>query len=212
MSFEAELLNATGGADDTFDIRASTRRCFHYAFKDQDVRLWDGIGVLIADGHEWIGTVDVNGNNMHKAPTVKDTRDGTSPRYTFSIPYVDRETMEAMRADDDKVKGRSLTCYHVIVKHDEGMRPGTALRFSYRLTMQSANFSDAVEGGPDNLKRVYSPSILARSGEVGRSRTPSGTYTDTSQRERARLAGFASDSFCSFVAANSNRTYTIEGT
>ncbi len=212
MSFETELLDALGTADDTFDIRASVRRCFHYAFKDQDVRLWDGMGVLVAGGHEWIGTIDSEGNQLHKAPTVKDSRDGTSPRYTFSIPYIDKETMEAMRAEDDKVRGRPLTCYHVIIKYDEGMRPGTELRFSYRLTMQEVNFSDRIEGGPANLTRVYSASVLARSGEVGRSRTPSGTYTDTSQRERARLAGVASDSFCSFVAANSNRTYTIEGT
>ena len=212
MTFETELLDAIGTADDTFDIKASVRRCFHYAFLGQDVRLWDGMGVLIAGGFEWTGTVDAKGVNHHKAPTVKDSRDGTSPRYTFSIPYIDEATKLAMEADQDQVKGRDLTCYHVIVKHDEGMRPGTALRFSYRLTMQAANFTDQIEGGPSNLTRVYSASVLARSGEVGRSRTPSGTYTDTSQRERARLAGVAGDSFCSFVAANSNRTYTIEGT
>lgn len=211
MSFEKELLAEIGQAEDTFDIRVSVRRCFHYAFKDCDVRLWDGQGVLIADGYEWFGTIDDTGTNHHVAPTVKDTRDGTSPRYNFSIPRLDAATADAMRADDDKVKDRPLTCYHVIIKHDEGMRPGTALRFSYQLTMKEVNFSDKIEGSPENMTRVYSASVLARSGEAGRSRTPSGTYTDTSQRERARLAGIESDSFCSFVAANSNRTYTIEG-
>lgn len=211
MSFEGELLDALGGADDTFDIRASVRRCFFYDFTGEPVRLWDGQGVLIAGGFEWIGTLDAEGNNHHQAPTVKDTRDGTSPRYTFSLPYIDAALSAELKADEDKAKGRALTCYHVIVKHGEGMRPGTGLRFAYQLTMQEVNFSDSVQGGPDNIQRVFSASVLARSGEVGRSRVPSGTMTDTSQRERARLLGFASDSFCAFVASNSNRTFTIEG-
>jgi hypothetical protein len=98
-----------------------------------------------------------------------------------------------------------------LIKEKEGLRPGTPLRFNYKLTMQNVKFSDSTEGDPANPTRKRGASVVARSGEVGRSRTPQGTYTDTSQRERARLAGVTSDSFCSFVSANSNRTITIEG-
>lgn len=211
MSFESELLSAIGGADDVFDIRASVRRCFFFDFDGAPTRLWEGMGVLHADGHDWIGTIDANGTNHLSAPAVRDTRDGTSPQYQFSIPRLDAEDITALKLDRAKAAGRSLTCYHVLIKEREGMRPSEALRFSYRLTMQDVRFSQSVGGTAASPQSVHKATVMARSGEVGRSRIPHGTLTDTSQQERARLAGFASDSFCSFVAGNSQRTITIEG-
>ncbi len=111
-----------------------------------------------------------------------------------------------MKADQDLVKGRALTCYRVIVLPTEGLRPGTALQFAYRLTMRGAEFSERMEGG----KMVRSASVLCR-GNDGRARLPNGTYTDAAQQERARVLGLASDSGCSFVAANSQRTYIVGG-
>jgi hypothetical protein len=211
VSFETVLLSLVGDADDVFDIRASTRRCFYFDFKGAPTRLWDGVGVLHAGGHDWIGTIDDSGTNHLTAPNVQDTRDGTSPQYQFSIPRLDAETNAGLRLDRSRARGRSVTCYHVIIQEKEGMRPAEGLRFAYRLTMQDVKFSEATVGDVAGPTKVLSATVMARSGEVGRSRTPDGSYTDTSQRERARLLGVSSDSFCSFIAGNSVRTLTIEG-
>lgn len=206
MTFATELLDAIGTATDAWDIRAATRRCWFYDIDGYPLRIWDGMGVLYADATEWLGTIDQNGTNHHQAPPVRDMRDGASPEYRFTIPYVDLTAFNAMKADQDLVKGRKVTCYRVIVLTNEGLRPGTALQFAYRLTMRGAEFSERMEGG----KLIRSASGLCR-GNDGRAKLPAGTMTDAAQQERARVLGLASDSGCAFVAANSNRTYVIGG-
>ena len=209
MSFETELLDQIGGASDAWDIRAMVRRCWLFDFDGAPVRLWHGQGVLTAGGYDWLGTIDPAGNDRMSAPAVKDGRDGASPQYRFTVPFIDRATFDGLRADQDNVRGRDLTCWHVIIGTHEGLRPGTALRFAYRLTMQRAEFSDGWQGGPANGVRNLSMSILARAGEVGRSKAPNGTWSDTVQRERARVLGVSEDDGCVFVASNANRTYRI---
>ena len=206
MSFQTELLDAIGTATDAWDIRASTRRCFYYDIAGYPLRIWDGMGVLLADAQDWLGTIDQNGTNHHQAPAVRDMRDGASPEYRFTIPYVDSTTFDALKADQALVVVRKVTCYRVIVLEGEGLRPGTALQFAYRLTMRGAEFSERMEGG----KLIRSATVLAR-GNDGRAKLPNGTMTDAAQTERARVLGLASDSGCSFVAANSSRTYVIGG-
>lgn len=211
MSFETELLAQLGTAADAWDIRAVVRRCWLFDFDGAPLRLWDGQGVLHAGGYDWLGTIDPAGNNRLTAPAVKDGRDGNSPQYRFEVPYLDAATFEGLKADQGLVRGRDLTCYHVVINVGEGLRPGTALRFAYRLTMQRAEFSDSLDGGPANAVRNLRLSILCRADEVGRSKAPRGTYSDTVQRERARVLGVASDSGCVFVAGNAGRTYKIGG-
>lgn len=212
MSFETELLDHLGTATDAFDIRAATRRCFFYDFDGYPVRLWEGQGVLITTGDvEWLGTITAEGSNLHSAPPIRDPRDGSSPRYELSLPFIDRATFDALKADQDKARGRELTVYHVIVKKGEGLRPGTALRFSHRLIMQGVKFSEGLqEPAPGEIERTYAASVLCRTLEYGRSKFPGGTYTDTTQNERAALLGLGSDSGCSFVAGNANRTYVFD--
>lgn len=211
MTFEAELLDALGTDGDAHDIRAVTRRCFFYDFDGTPVRLWHGFGKLYAGGYEWLGTLDQTGTDHHQVPAMQDSRDGASPRYQFGIPYLDRTTYLALKADQSKAKGRDLLIYRVICLPGEGMRPMTALRFSRRLIMQGVQFSETLEGDMSSPTRRYSASVLAASLEYGRTRVPNGTYTDTAQRERARLLGVASDSGCSFVAANARRVYVVGG-
>lgn len=212
MSFETELVASIGDASDAYDVRAIVRRCWYFDFDGYPLRLWHGQGTLISQGNvEWIGTIDARGNNHLSAPSVQDSRDGASPRYEFSIPHVDRATFDALKADQSLVEGRDLTCYHVIVDKAEGLRPQTALRFSYRLVMQGAKFSEKPDQSGGKFTLVRRATVLARSLEFGRSRAPLGTYTDTAQNERARLKGHAEDSFCSFVAGNSRRTYLVGG-
>ncbi len=211
MSFQSELLAALGGAADAWDIRAIVRRCFFYDFQGYPVRLWHGVGTLHAGGEEWLGTIDPAGVDHHTAPAVADPRSGASPRYTFGIPYLDGATFAALKADQDRARGRDLTCYHVMLQAGEGLRASEALRFNYRLEMRGVEFAEAWEGLPGEERRAYRASVLCRSAEAGRSRVPAGTYTDTAQRERARILGFGADSFCAFVAGNSRRTLTIEG-
>ena len=116
MSFAGALEAITGTAADAYDIRAGVRRCFFYDFAGYPVRLWDGHGVLVAGGHEWLGTFDAMDQNRHQAPSVRDPRDGTSPRYEFSLPYIDRTTFLALKADQALAAGRDLTCYHVLCR------------------------------------------------------------------------------------------------
>lgn len=211
MSFETELLAALGTADDAWDIRAVVRRCWFFDFDGFPLRVWHGTGVLHAGGQDWLGTIDADGVNRLTVPAVQDARDGASPRYSFGVPHIDAATWSALKDDQDLARNRPVTCYHVICLPGEGMRPGTALRFSYRLKMRGVEFSDVIEGEPGAEAKVYTAGVICRSLETGRSRVPAGTLTDTAQRERARIAGVASDSFCAFVARNARRTLTIEG-
>jgi hypothetical protein len=211
MSFQAALLEATGTAADAFDIKAAVRRCFLYDFAGNPVRLWDGHGVLYAGGYEWLGTYDASGANRHSAPRVMDAREGTAPRYEFGIPYLDRATFDAIKANQDLAAGRDLICYHVLCLNGEGLRPTTELRFNYRLAIRGVQFGQRTEGEPGQEVRVYSASVIAKSLEYGRSRVPAGTMTDTAQQERARVLGVPEDSGCSMVAYNSRRTFVIAG-
>jgi len=211
MTFQTALLDLTGAATDSFDIRAMVRRCFLYDFDGAPVRLWDGQGVLVAGGYEWLGTHDENGQNLHKAPAVRDPRDGTSPQYEFGIPYLDKTTFDALKADQALAMGRDLICYHALFQVGEGLRPTNDLLYSYRLAMRGVQFSERVEGEPGMERIVRSASVIAKSLEYGRNRTPGGTMTDTAQQERARLAGVTSDSGCSFVSRNARRTFIIAG-
>lgn len=211
MTFAEELLAATGTAADAFDIRAIVRRCFFYDFDGFPVRLWEGIGKLHAGGYEWLGTFTPDGDNRHQAPATQDARDGASPKYEFSLPYIDRATFLALKADQALAKGRTLTVYHVICLPGEGLRPGTALRFDARYIMQGVQFSEALEGEAPTITRRYSAAVQVSNLEFGRSLIPNGTYTDAAQNFRAQQLGLASDSGCSFVAANSRRTYVVGG-
>ena len=211
MSFAGELEAITGTAADAYDIRAAVRRCYFYDFDGYAVRLWDGHGVLYAGGYEWLGTLDAMDQNRHVTPTIRDARDGTSPRYEFSLPYLDETTFRALKVDQSRAAGRDLTCYHVLCKVEDGLRPTTELRFAYRLAMKGVQFSEQWDGELADKTLVRTATVIAKSLEYGRSRVPAGTMTDTAQNDRARVLGLASDSGCSFVAANSVRTYTIKG-
>ena len=211
MSFETELLDLIGTATDTWDMVPTVRRCFLYDFTSAPVRLWDGQGVLTAGGFDWLGTIDAAGQNRHKAPGVRDDRDGSSPRYEFGVPYLDATTYAGLKASQSLARGRDLICYSVLCKAGEGLVPTTALRFNYRLAMRGVTFSERMEGAPGMAVKVYSASITAKSLEYGRTRVPAGTMTDTAQRDRARVLGVAADSGCSMVAANARRTFKIAG-
>ncbi len=211
MTVADVILEVTGTAADAHDIRAILRKCYFYDFDGAPLRLWDGVGKLYAGGFEWLGTIDAAGSNHHRSPTLRDLRDGVSPRYEFTIPYLDKANFDAMKADQAMVRGRPLTIYHVCILIGEGLRPTNPLRFKTRLEMKGAKFAESVTGSAGSLHVTRSASIVARGGEDGRSRIPNGTYTDTAQRERARVLGLASDSGCSFVAGNSRRTYVVGG-
>ena len=117
-----------------------------------------------------------------------------------------------MAADQGLVKGREITVYYALFKAGEGLVPSTPLRFDCKLIMTGCNFEETASmGEAGKVMFVRSATVNARSLEYGRSRVPNATYTDTAQRERARLDGLASDSGCSFVAGNSRRTFVVGG-
>lgn len=210
--FATELLRHLGEAEDSFDIRVVARRCYHYDFLEYPVRIWDGQGVLTdSGGNEWLGSVTADGTNLHSVPELKDPRDGSSPRYEFSLPFIDQDTFEALKADQDLAKDRELTTYHAIFGQGEGLLPQTPLLFSYRLIIRGVRFSEGLqEIEPGKIQRTYSAAVLCRTLEYGRSRFPGGSYNDVTQNERAALLGLSSDSGCVFVSGNANRTYIFD--
>lgn len=211
MSYESELLEHLGNEGDIFDIRVMSRRCYFYDFDGYPARLWHGVGTLIDEqGNRWLGTIDASGTDHHKTPPLSDPRSGNAPKLNFSLPYIDKATYDALKADQSLAEGRELVIYNVIVKDGEGLRPGTPLRFSQRLIMRGTSFSEGAEFEGGSLVKRYGATVLARSIEYGKSIDLGGTYTDTSQVQRAEYLGVASDSGCSFVAGNSERTYVID--
>lgn len=212
MSLFFERLDAyIGDGDDAGDIRAMVRRCYHYALDGLDLRMWDGQGRLhTSDGSTWLGTVDANGNNVHRAPRLADGRDGTSLDYRFSLGYLDRETYEGIKADQGMVSGRTLMIHLALFQPGEGLRPGTPIRFFKELTIFAPEFDEKLELVGSSVVKRYSMSVLAKDGNSGRSEVPGRTYTDTMQKEYARQFGIELDRGCEFVAGLANRTYKLK--
>lgn len=204
--FATVLTDQIGDSDVTHDQFITVSRCFFYDFDGYPTRLWDGQGILrTGDGSDWIGTVDSGGNDYHSVPNVDDEREGTSQDYTFSIPHIDETTFEALQSDRSLVNGRNLTCYLAIHQSGEGLRPGSPLRFDYRLEMMGAQFGRSMDLSGGTMTRAYSASVLAKPIGHGRSLVPGGTYTDTSQKLRAQAMGLDGDSGCGYVSSNSTR-------
>lgn len=208
-----------GDAEDVTDIVATVRKCWFYDFKDEPVRLWDGQGNFIdSDGNEWLGTVDANGGNLHKTPSLQDGRDGTSASYNFSfnIPTIPGQEDEilalynGLKSEQDKVFGRKLTCYLVIFAEGEGLRPNTPVSFYKEMTMFSPKFSETIERAPSGtIVKTYTASITAKDNNHGRSETPDRTYADTMQKRRAQQLGVSVDRGAEYLALLANRTYQV---
>lgn len=204
-----------GAAEDVTDIVCTARKCWFYDFVDDPIRLWDGQGNFIdADGNEWLGTMNAEGGNLHKTPSIQDGRDGSSAAYTFSltIPSIPGEDILAlyneMKANQDKVYGRALTCYIVIFKEGEGLRPGLPISFYKELIMFSPQFAEQLSRNADGtIVKSYGVSIVAKDNNNGRSETPNRTYADTMQKRRAQELGVSLDRGAEYLAILANRTY-----
>ncbi|WP_395326943.1 hypothetical protein WBP06_09520 [Novosphingobium sp. BL-8H] len=216
-AFYDQIDEILGSADDTTDIVATVRKCWLYDFKEEPVRLWDGQGNFVdSDGNEWLGTIDANGGNLHKTPSLQDGRDGTSASYSFSlaIPTLPgQETLalyDALKADQSQVFGRRLVCYLVLFGVGEGLRPGTPLSFYKEMTMFSPKFSETIaRGSSGTVTKTYTATITAKDNNHGRSETPDRTYADTMQKRRAAQLGVSVDRGSEYLALLANRTYQV---
>lgn len=221
MSEFDDLLEEYLGDDDVLDdIRVVVRRLWFYDFVDHPTRMWQGGGKLFtADGEEWLGTVDASGRDIHGTPRLQDGRDGSSASYQFSliIPDIPDETSgalyQALKSEQWRVFGRSLTCYLAIFKPDDGLRLTTPVKFFKKLTMFSPTFTEGlIQNDAGVLVRSYNISLTAKDDNFGRSKIPNRTYTDTNQREYARQMGVTSidDLGCEYVSDLANRTFIIQ--
>jgi hypothetical protein len=218
-AFYDQIDEALGAATATTDILLTVRKCWHYDFANEPVRLWDGQGNFTdRDGNEWLGTVDANGGNIHKTPSLQDGRDGTSASYTFSfniptMPGREDELLalyDGLKSEQGNVFGRFLTCYLVVFIEGEGLRPNTPLSFYKQLLMFSPKFSENLTrsaGGP--VIKTYTMSITAKDNNHGRSETPDRSYADTMQKRRAAQLGVPLDRGSEFLALLANRTYQV---
>ncbi len=216
-AFYDQIDELLGDADDTSDIIATARKCWLYDFEGDPVRIWDGQGPFTdSEGHEWLGTIDANGVNLHKTPSLQDGRDGSSASYTFSLNIPsspDGETLElynALKADQSKVFGRKLTCYIVLLIEGEGLRPGTPLSFYKEMVMFSPKFSETISRvSSGTVVKAYTVSITAKDSNHGRSETPDRTYADTMQKRRALELGVSVDRGAEYLVTLANRTYQV---
>lgn len=216
-AFYDQIDEILGAADDVTDIVAIARKCWFYDFLDEPIRLWDGQGNFTdSDGNEWLGTMDANGGNLHKTPSLQDGRDGTSASYTFSfnipsMPGEDTlELYEGLKSEQGKVFGRKLTCYIVLFIQGEGLRPNTPISFYKEMTMFSPKFSETLERSASGaVIKTYTASITAKDSNHGRSETPDRTYADTMQKRRAVQLGVSVDRGSEYLALLANRTYQV---
>lgn len=218
-SFYDRIDEIMGASGDTTDIVATARKCWHYDFKDDPIRLWDGQGNFIdTNGNEWFGTMTADGSNIHKTPSLQDGRDGTSANYTFSfnmpsVPGHEDEInalYEGLKADQIQVKGRMLTCYIVIFVEGEGLRPGTPVSFYKEMEMQSPKFVENIQrDSSGRITKSYTATIMAKDANNGRSETPDRSYADTMQKRRALQLGVSVDKGAEYLALLANRTYQV---
>lgn len=218
-AFYDQIDEILGAADSTSDIVASIRRAYLYDFANEPVRLWDGQGNFTdSDGHEWLGTVDANGANFHKSPSLQDGRDGSSASYTFSfnIPTLPGQEDElltlynGLKSEQANVFGRTLTCYLVLFIEGEGLRPNTPLSFYKQMLMFSPKFSETISrNAAGAVVKNYAMAITAKDNNHGRSETPDRTYADTMQKRRAAQLGVPLDRGSEFLALLANRTFQI---
>ncbi|EJU14132.1 hypothetical protein LH128_05218 [Sphingomonas sp. LH128] len=217
--FYDQIDELLGAADDVTDIVAMVRKCWFYDFLGEPVCLWDGQGNFIdSDDNEWLGTIDANGGNLHKTPSLQDGRDGTAASYTFSfnIPTIPGQEDEilalynGLKSEQSKVFGRSLTCYLVLFREGEGLRPGTPISFYKTMTMFSPKFDEKPErSSSGTVVKTYTCSITAKDNNHGRSETPDRTYADTMQKRRAQQLGVSVDRGSEYLALLANRTYQV---
>lgn len=218
-AFYDQIDEILGAATDVTDIVATVRKCWLYDFADDPVRFWDGQGSFIDnEGNEWFGTVNADGGNVHKTPSLQDGRDGTSATYNFSlnIPTVPGQEDELlklygeMKAQQGKVFGRTLTCYLALFIEGEGLRPGTPLSFYKEMTMFSPKFSEAPSRSASGaIIKTYTVTITAKDNNHGRSETPGRSYADTMQKRRAAQLGVPVDRGAEFIAQLASRTYQM---
>lgn len=205
--FLDRLDEVLGVEADDGDIHVTVAACFEYDFDTAPLRVWAGQGVLItSDGREWIGTVDSTGTDRHQTPSLKDGRDGTSTRLEFGLQFLDKTSFDAIKSEGEPVAGRTITAYLALIEQGEGMRPSIPLEFLGRFTMQSPTFSDSFGYQGGEYRRNYRITVVAKDGNAGRSRAQRGTYSDTSQQERAAALGVPIDYGCGFVASLANTT------
>lgn len=217
--FDDQLEQYLGDEDVLSDIRVVVRRLYMYDFIGFPTRMWQGQGRLFtADGAEWLGTINSAGQDIHKVPRLQDGRDGSSPLYQFSmvIPDLPDESAgdlyRALKEDQWRVNGQSLTISMALFKDGEALRPSTPIRFLKKLTMRSPKFSEGgvTQDSDGRLIRSYKVTIPAKDANFGRSNTPNRTYNDATQREYARQLGVTQvDKGLEYVAALANRTYQI---
>lgn len=224
MSEFDDLLEEYLGTEDVLsDIRVVVRRLWFYDFIGFPTRMWSGKGRLFTPGSpaaiEWLGTINEANQDIHVTPRLQDGRDGSSANYQFKMTIPDipgessGELYEALKADQWRVNGQTLTCYLAIFKDGEGLRPTTPIKFFKQLVMRSPTFTEGFTTGAGGvLVRSYSVTVLAKDSNSGRSRVPNRSYTDTCQREYARQLGVTGqdDLGCEYVADLANRTFTIE--
>lgn len=206
-----------GNEDAINDIRAVVRRLWFYDFDGYPLRIWQGMGALqTTDGNEWLGSMDINGQDHHQASNLQDGRDGSSATYTFEFDIPDTPgepalgLFEGIKSEQWRATNRPLTCYLAVFQESEALRPLTPIVFYKELTMIQPKFSERIEQGDGGaLKRRYKVMITAKDANFGRANRPNGTYADTIQKRRAGELGVSLDRGSEFLAALANRTYTI---
>jgi len=78
----------------------------HLDFATNPQRLWLGLGLLSAGGHEWSGI-----GELASISGLESAIGGTAPVVTFGLSGVDPSILGAALATSDEVKGRDATIF-----------------------------------------------------------------------------------------------------
>ena len=196
------------------------RSAWLYDFIDYPINIWQGQGKLFtSDDRVWLGSVDARGTDLHDTSSMTDGRDGSAATYTNTLRIPDMpgqpalQTYLALRDEQYRTAGQYVSCFKVIFKVGEGLRPQTPIAFFKELRMIRTKFSEKIElDSAGNLVKKYLISVQMKDGNFGRSDVPGGTYADNVQKSRAKiLTGDPDfiDKGCEYFYKNSNRTYQI---
>lgn len=179
---------------DTLAAVAADRQVYlaalvEFDFAENIRRMWDGTGVLVVDGVEWIGS-----GELGSISEVKFGENDDADKVTFSLSGVSPEIVTLARSGDS-VRGRDVTIYGQFLDVDT-MQPLDSKWTIRQLIMDTIGYGAK---GPSDR----SISLTAETIWTSRNLAAFAYWSDRDQQAR-----YPGDLGCQFVATLKNKKAT----
>lgn len=165
MAFLSETAAAVAAG-----ARIRAARLLKFEFQSSTQYLWEGVGRLQADGHEWIGFGQLGGMEG-----LEQARSGDAPMATFWLSGVDPTFVTYAAGSQAEIKNRPVTVY--LQFFDENLAVLDAPYAFYVGLMDVMRFS---ADGPRGRKIA----VTAETAFVDGASAPYGYLTDVDQKAR----------------------------